>query len=537
MNIATGICDLLLSHKITHIYAMSGANNEDLLNEVQKYDELRLTIVKNEANAVFMAMGSYLKSKQIAAVITTSGAAILNTIAPLTEAFTSRIPLLVIGGQIPQKFEGTGAFQDNSGCGSSVDILNFFTPTTIFQKRIESQHNALLNINDAIKATVEKKRPSIILIPKNLIQAKATNIPRVNLLKSVTKGDKYELNHDIDLVILGEELLHLKDLTKITSLVRSLNAKVALTPSTKGLYDNCSKEFIGIIGVMGSENISSELAKTKSILLLGTSWDVISRFEVENLLLDKLIFSIGNTEHYIFCKDYHHHQYDASDYVENNYVSVDLNIEERPKNKIQSKYNWQGILESIDNSLSIDADLFIDAGNTGAHCVRNLNPRGNAQFFLSLGQGGMGNSFGAAIGCSTVTKKRSYIFSGDGSFLINGLELHTAIQNNLPLCVFIFNNNSHGMCKIREDIFLDTKTSINNFKPSHYAKGLKAMFEDIESFEVNSIEDLRVGLTIMNSDGYESKFFVFNININETEIPPFKTFIKEAETQDVTKQN
>ncbi len=41
-----------------------------------------------------MAMGLYLKSKKMAAVITTSGAAILNTLAPLTEAFTSKIPLL-----------------------------------------------------------------------------------------------------------------------------------------------------------------------------------------------------------------------------------------------------------------------------------------------------------------------------------------------------------------------------------------------------------------------------------------------------------
>ena len=283
---------------------------------------------------------------------------------------------------------------------------------------------------------------------------------------------------------------------------------------------------------MGSKKLSKELESINSILLLGTTWDVISRYEIENQLIDKEIYSIGQSKHHLFCKNYNHFNRNSTDYIENFYEPRKEKKPKRPITKQDEKYNWSGILNTLNEFLEDDADIFVDAGNTGAQCVSALKPRGLGQFFISLGQGGMGNSYGAAIGCSTATKKRSYIFSGDGSFLINGLELHTAVENDLPLCVFIFNNNSHGMCKVREDLFLNGSSNMNKFKDSSYAKGLKTMFNSIESFEVNSTDSLRSGLAQLKH--YPKKLFVFNININEIEIPPFKTFVKPPENRNVT---
>ena len=161
MKLTSAICKSLQEKNITQIFAMSGANNEDLLQEIHQNKDFTLTIVKNESNAVFMAMGSYLKTKNIAAVITTSGSAILNTISPLTEAYTSKIPLLVIGGQIPQQFEGLGAFQDNSGNGNSINILDFFKPTTAFSERIHDKDYALESLSKAINISATRKEPSV----------------------------------------------------------------------------------------------------------------------------------------------------------------------------------------------------------------------------------------------------------------------------------------------------------------------------------------------------------------------------------------
>ncbi|WP_127717325.1 thiamine pyrophosphate-binding protein [Halobacteriovorax sp. HLS] len=515
--------EILLSRDVTKVFAMSGANNEELLSELEKCSQIELTIVKNEYNAIFMAMSVYLKTNKLAAVITTSGAAILNTLPAVAEAFTSQIPLLVIGGQIDQKMEGVGAFQDNSGRGNSIDVLEMFKPATISAARIERSEDFVSMIEESIDEAIIKRAPSVLLIPKNIVNAKCSKkVKNFKVLNSPI--EKIDFEYQIDLIILGEELLHLKDKSKILSLIKELNCKVATTPLTKGLYDNKASNFIGVIGVMGNDSLLEELPKAKTILLLGTNWDVISRFEIENKLIDKNILSIGSVEHFIFCKTYKHYNFDSATYVDDNYSRKLTTLEYEEIDLSKEIYNWKGILHTIDAFIENDADLFIDAGNTGAQCVNHLSPRGLGSFHLSLGQGGMGNSFGSAIGCSTATKKRSYIFTGDGSFLINGLEIHTAVQKELPLAIFIFNNNSHGMCRVRENIFLGGQTQLNNFEQSNYAAGMKAMFPSILAYEVHNQDELLASLKKLNEN--EDKIIVININIQDTEVPPFRTFTK-----------
>jgi len=188
-----------------------------------------------------------------------------------------------------------------------------------------------------------------------------------------------------------------------------------------------------------------------------------------------------------------------------------------------NEFSITNIMSIIGQDLDPEINCFVDAGNCGAFAVHHLKTRGVSPFYICLGMGGMGNSLPMAIGCTMTNKKRSYVFIGDGSFLISGLELHTAVQNELPISVFIFNNNSHGMCTTREEIFLSKSTGINDFKPTHFGRGISGLFPQIYARDVYGLEELQREIShIKLKDGIQ----VLSLNVRN-ELPPFRTFKKE----------
>ena len=116
-------------------------------------------------------------------------------------------------------------------------------------------------------------------------------------------------------------------------------------------------------------------------------------------------------------------------------------------------------------------DIVVDAGNTGAAAIHHLRVRRGGRFAVALGMGGMGYSFGAAIGMAfgravgSRLSRRTVVIAGDGAFFMHGMEVHTAVQYRLPVTFVLFNNNAHAMCVTREQLFYDDLYSYNRVRP------------------------------------------------------------------------
>ena len=68
----------------------------------------------------------------------------------------------------------------------------------------------------------------------------------------------------------------------------------------------------------------------------------------------------------------------------------------------------------------------------------------------------MGYGLGAAIGgCIGSGRKRTVLFTGDGSFGMNLNEMATAVSQELPITIVIFNNDVLGMVRQWQTIFYD----------------------------------------------------------------------------------
>jgi acetolactate synthase-1/2/3 large subunit len=86
----------------------------------------------------------------------------------------------------------------------------------------------------------------------------------------------------------------------------------------------------------------------------------------------------------------------------------------------------------------------------------------------------MGYGLGAAIGgCFACGKKRTVLFTGDGSFGMNLNEMATAVKQNLPLTIILINNDVLGMVRQWQTI-LERQTDYPMLAKAFGAEGYRA---------------------------------------------------------------
>jgi acetolactate synthase I/II/III large subunit len=183
---------------------------------------------------------------------------------------------------------------------------------------------------------------------------------------------------------------------------------------------------------------------------------------------------------------------------------------------------YREAMTALDAVLPDRTDVVVDAGNIGASAIHYLPVRRDGRFIVALGMGGMGYSFGAGIGVAFGRRRRTVVIAGDGSFLMHGMEIHTALQYQLPVTFLLFDNHAHAMCVTREQLFYDDLYSYNRFGPSRYGAGLAAMFPGLLSVDVDDIDLLPDVLsTVLDADGPS----VVSVECSADEIPPFAAFL------------
>jgi acetolactate synthase-1/2/3 large subunit len=201
---------------------------------------------------------------------------------------------------------------------------------------------------------------------------------------------------------------------------------------------------------------------------------------------------------------------------------------------------YRDAMAELDDVLPAGVDIVVDAGNTGAAAIHYLPVRRRGRFAVALGMGGMGYSFGAGIGMAFARRKsqgsdgRVVVVAGDGAFFMHGMEVHTAVQYRLPVTFVLLNNNAHGMCVTREQLYYDDFYSYNRFSPSHLGAGLAAMFPRLTATDVSDTAGLAAAVRASLDVGGPS---VISVECAADEIPPFAPFLNMTGTKQPTNQH
>jgi acetolactate synthase-1/2/3 large subunit len=339
-----------------------------------------------------------------------------------------------------------------------------------------------------------------------------------------------------------------------------LRARIATVPDAKdvaGTPGLGSSSSLGVTGVMGHPGVATAIADSALCLLVGTRMPVTSRAGLDDVLASVPVLSIGSASPYVACSHVHTDDLRLSlsmlrDALFGDGRPLGVRVPDAvPQTELQPpRFSGAGIryrdaMTELDAALPDGTDIVVDAGNIGASAIHYLTARRDGRFIVALGMGGMGYSFGAGVGVAfgresaraqdDPQRRRTVVIAGDGSFLMHGMEIHTALQYRLPVTFLLFDNHAHAMCVTREQKFYDDLYSYNRFGPSRFGAGLATMFPGLHSVDVDEIGQLPAALrTALAVDGPS----VVSIECSADEIPPFAAFLaKTAQQPTTTKEN
>ena len=555
------IVDYLAASGVDYIFGVDGANIEDLYDAAHYHDHITAILAKHEFSAATMADGFSRSGAGLGVVAATSGGGCLNTVAGLGEALASRVPVLALIGQPPTALDGSGAFQDTSGRNGALDGEALFSAVSVFCRRISTPEDITTALPDAI-AAAGRGGPAVLLLPKDIQQSRlehraggvngANGYPVGGQLGDPQAIARALRNADGPITIIaGEQVARDDARAELAQLRSMLRARVATVPDAKdvaGTPGLGSSSALGVTGVMGHPGVATAIADSALCLLIGTRLNVTARAGLDGVLASVPIYSIGSAVPFVPCTHV------ATDDVRGSLrlLKQELNGDGRPTGvrvpdvvptaELQPPphdgpgVRYREAMAALDAALPDGVDIVVDAGNIGASAIHYLPARRDGRFIVALGMGGMGYSFGAALGVAFGRGRRTVVIAGDGSFFMHGMEIHTALQYHLPVTFLLFDNHAHAMCVTREQQFYGGTYSYNRFGPSRLGTGLAAMFPGLQSVDVDTIDDLPSALqAAFQVDGPS----VVAVECSADEIPPFANFLGQAAVKQpvITEEN
>ena len=447
-----------------------------------KNNKIRHILVRHEQAAVHAAEGYARSTGKTGVVLVTSGPGATNAVTGLTDALMDSVPVVCLTGQVPTHLIGNDAFQE-------ADTTGITRPCT--------KHNYLVKDGERLQSTVIEAfhvagsgRPGPVLIdlPKDILMKDASY--RQDAIRAVataryqpvTRPDPAAISQAVDMMIRAERpviyggggLINSGPRASelLTELVEMTGWPTTLTLMGLGALSASNRHFLGMLGMHGTYEANLTMHGCDLMLNLGARFDD----RVTGLLSG---FSPNSQK--IHC--------DIDPSSVNKNVAVDLAVigdatmileallAELKKRKFTphrtSLDKWWAQIESW---RKLDCLRFSQTGDIikPQHAIKRLcemtagsdvyvttevgqHQMWAAQYFdfhlpnrwmTSGGLGTMGYGLPAALGVQVAHPGATVIdIAGEASFMMNMQELSTLAQYNLPVKMFIINNEWMGMVR------------------------------------------------------------------------------------------
>jgi acetolactate synthase-1/2/3 large subunit len=471
---------------VTHIFGYPGGAVLPIYDALFKVEGIEHVLVRHEQGAVHAAEGYARSTGKPGVVLVTSGPGATNAVTGLTDALMDSIPLIVLTGQVPTHLIGTDAFQE-------CDTVGITRPCTKHNWLVKDVNELSRVLHEAFEiATTGRPGPVVVDIPKDVqFQNGAYHGPQAihhRTYKPKTDPDLSAIVKAVEMMAAAKKpifytggglinsgpeasklLRELVDLTgfPITSTLMGLGAFPAARP-----------EWLGMLGMHGTWEANHAMHDCDLMICLGARFDDRVTGKVSS-------FSPGSKKIHL--------DIDASQI--NKIVRVDLPIVadatkalremirfwKTQKHTVQAdalKAWWKQIDQwrtkkslSYRNSDSIikpqyaidrlyeltkhRKDVFIttEVGQHQMWAAQRFHFQEPNRWMTSGGLGTMGYGLPAAVGVQMAHPGALVIdIAGEASVQMTMQEMSTAVQYNLPIKIFILNNEYMGMVRQWQEI-------------------------------------------------------------------------------------
>jgi acetolactate synthase I/II/III large subunit len=572
LKISDALVKALVLLDVRYVFGVSGANIEHLHDAIHRLGEgkLKSVMAKSEDGAAFMADCRARVHGCLGVCCSTSGGGMMNLIAGIAESYTDSVPVLALVGQPPSALEGKGAFQDSSGIGCTVDSMKLWSAVAKYVGKISKPEDFWYYLTNAIKAAISgRPGPAVLLFPSNIFEQEVEPCPEnwADILTELIRPKEVSLEMISPLfeeiyraknpvLILGHGVRRCSNPQAIVNFARLVGLPVITTLSGRSEFPNDDPLYLGTLGVAGHPSAHTYLKENADLLIVvGTDLKCMTRQPIQSTLLDQKIVVVNIDIDLI-----------------KRIISPDLVVEadaglvfEGLLKLLQLKpFQFKPLQDycleifkslpappiSLDSSISIgDSQLLLqseaiaivqeflptnghilyDAGNCAAAALHFTKVPPGSSSTIALGMGGMGYAIAGAIGAQLGSglDTRTVVFAGDGAFLMTGMEIHTAVDLQLPILFVIFNNNMHGMCATRQQLFFESRFECVRYASVNIAKIVQG-FGSSERLWVGSAATVtQVRHQLEDYMKHAHLPGVLELHILRQEIPPFTPFLSK----------
>jgi len=463
---------------VTHIFGYPGGAVLPIYDALFADNGITHVLVRHEQGATHAAEGYARSTGKPGVVLVTSGPGATNAVTGLTDALMDSIPLVVLTGQVATHLIGTDAFQE-------ADTVGITRACTKHNWLVKDVNELSRTLHEAFQiATQGRPGPVVVDIPKD-VQFKTGDyfVPeqiRHRTFQPKTEPDQDAIVRAVEMMAAAKRpilytgggiinagpkaSLALRELASLTGF------PVTSTLMGLGTFPASSPQWLGMLGMHGTYEANNAMHDCDLMVCLGARFDdrVTGRIDM---------FSPGSKKIHL----------DIDPSQINKIVRVDLPIvadagraiAEMVKlwkakgAKAQSLKEWWATIDSwrakkclayqssdslikpqyaLDRlyALTRGRDVYIttEVGQHQMWAAQRFKFDEPNRWMTSGGLGTMGYGLPAAVGVQMAHPSSLVIdIAGEASVQMTMQEMSTAVQYDLPIKIFILNNQYMGMVR------------------------------------------------------------------------------------------
>jgi len=485
IKVAQLIAEGLEQIGIKHIFGMIGAGNVHLFEAIASHGFTEIVCIHHE-QAATMAMQTYYRMhNRLAACLLTTGAGATNGVTGVLSAWADSIPGIILAGNENSKHTKPENPLRMWGV-QGYDTVDMVRRITKYAHRVTDPTQAVYEIEKAAYIAKEgRPGPCWIEIPMDI----QSNLIERSALASFAPPQKEDFISDLaakqlkevvrsmqmakrPVLWLGNGVRLAQAEIKLPHLLEALGIPTLVSWAGIDMLDSSHPLVFGRAGVYGQRSANFVLQNSDYVLAIGTrlaipqiGYDLTelardAKIDVVDIDPSEALKNQSRTRESIIC--------DARVFIDALMCSLEKNTVSAKTdwivqcNHYRAEFPWvaqehddrDGYMNSyrfmhrLNQFLKSDQVVVTDMGTALLCAHQVLSLHSGQRLMTSTGLGEMGFGLPAAIGASFASNRREVMcLNCDGGMMLNLQELQTIVHHQLPIKIFVFNNDGYLMIK------------------------------------------------------------------------------------------
>ncbi len=469
MRVNQAVVDRLVSNGIDTVFGIPGKQSLPLNEEMGSRDDIDFVVARHETAVSHEAWGYAETSGRMAATVVIPGPGDMNAMNGLKNALNDCTPLLHIAIETEPELRGGDAIHE-----TPPDTYDNVVKENVL---VENPASTAAEIDRAAEiARTEPRGPVRVGVPKNFLKMDVSLAERGTSAagervepapETVSRAADLLASAASPVVFAGGGVRSAEASDELVAVAERLGAPIVTSYKGKGVVAEDHDLSAGTLGGSASPELLSCLAESDVALGVGTDLDALGTrgFTVEfpdelvHVTLDASDVGTGYEPTVGVVADAKPTLAALDDALVDRELAADgdgvaraRHVRERTAERVSELVDARdpltsvGALSAVRDALPREAVVSADAGGFRVWGLNTFEAYGPRRYVNPGSWATMGTAVPAAIGAALSNPDVPAVaLTGDGGLMMCVHELHTAVTEDVPVVVVVFNNDDYAI--------------------------------------------------------------------------------------------